>query len=133
MSDNSERREELVGYLAKSVEGANASDLFIIPNAPVYKKEKGSLSPLGELRTSEDTYALVEELYTLAGRDKRFQSFLQGGDDDFSLSVNGVNARFRVNVYRQRGCSLLAQRAWVSLPRWPVLLIGSTAPVPDTL
>lgn len=119
MSDNSERREELVGYLAKSVEGANASDLFIIPNAPVYKKEKGSLSPLGELRTSEDTYALVEELYTLAGRDKRFQSFLQGGDDDFSLSVNGVNARFRVNVYRQRGSLAAVMRVVpFGIPDW---------------
>lgn len=119
MTDNAARREELMGYLAKAAEDANASDLFIVPYAPVYKKENAALVPLGELCTNEDTRALVEEIYTLAGRGERFQDFLRSGDDDFSLSAKGVNARFRVNTYRQRGSLAAVMRVVpFGIPDW---------------
>lgn len=119
MADNAQRREELLGYLTKVAEDANASDLFIVPYAPVYKKENGALVPLGELRTDKDTYALVEEVYAISGREEHFQTLLRGGDDDFSLSVKGIKARFRVNTYRQRGSLAAVMRVVpFGIPDW---------------
>ena len=64
----------------------------------------------------EDSEVLVRELYALAGRS--IDRCLAAGDDDFSLAVSGV-ARFRINVYRQRG-SLAAVIRTVSfgIPDW---------------
>ncbi|MBQ4539058.1 MAG: PilT/PilU family type 4a pilus ATPase, partial [Oscillospiraceae bacterium] len=69
----------------------------------------------------EDTEKLVCQLYKMAGRS--IESYLQKGDDDFSLAVPGL-ARFRVNTYRQRG-SMAAVIRVVSfdIPDWQQLNI----------
>lgn len=78
-----------------------ASDVFLVPGAPVSYKLDGELTPLEEARVSpQRSKAYIEQIYALAGRD--MGEFLAAGDDDFSFSVAGL-ARFRVNVYRQRG------------------------------
>ena len=78
-----------------------ASDVFLVPGAPVSYKLEGKLQPMGEVRVMpEQSKTYIEEIYRLAERD--ISDFLASGDDDFSFSVPGL-ARFRVNVYRQRG------------------------------
>jgi twitching motility protein PilT len=78
-----------------------ASDVFLVPGAPVSYKLEGKLQPMGEVRVMpEQSKTYIEEIYRLAERD--ISDFLTSGDDDFSFSVPGL-ARFRVNVYRQRG------------------------------
>jgi len=63
----------------------------------------------------------VRQLYKMA--DRSIESYLQKGDDDFSLAVPGL-ARFRVNTYRQRG-SMAAVIRIVSfdIPDWKQLNI----------
>lgn len=90
----------LIEYLTHAAR-EGASDLFIVPGAPVSIKLDGQLRAIGEGKIMPDSgEALIREIYTLAGRD--MGRFADSGDDDFSFSVAGL-ARFRVNAYRQRG------------------------------
>lgn len=91
---------ELIQYLQPAVE-QGASDLFIVPGAPVSYKLEGLLKPMEEGRLSpERSESLLREIYAYASRD--MAPYEQSGDDDFSFSIPGL-ARFRVNAYRQRG------------------------------
>ena len=108
--------ENVLTYLTKAAE-ENASDLFIIAGESISMKKDGEIVSASEERLMpEDSEALVGELYGLA--DRSMDRYLAAGDDDFSLAVPGV-ARFRVNVYRQRG-SLAAVIRMVSfgIPDW---------------
>ena len=106
----------LTDYLTRATQ-LGASDLFIVPGAPVSVKLEGQLVPLEEervmpLRGDE----LIKEIYALAGREMK--EFCRSGDDDFSFSVPGV-ARFRVNTYRQRGSNAAVIRVVAfSIPDW---------------
>lgn len=103
-------------YLKQAVE-KNASDLFVVAGKSVSIKCEGELIAIQDGRLSpEESESLVREMYTLAHRS--IDRCMSTGDDDFSLSVTGL-ARFRVNVYRQRG-SLSAVIRVVSfgIPDW---------------
>ncbi len=68
-----------------------------------------------------ETEELVREVYTLA--DRPIDRFLKQGDDDFSFSMAGM-ARFRVNVYRQRGSMAAVIRVVAfDIPNWMDLSI----------
>ena len=114
----------LTDYLNRAAQ-LGASDLFIVPGAPVSVKLEGQITPLEEekvmpLRGNE----LIEEIYALAGRE--MDAFRRSGDDDFSFSVSGV-ARFRVNTYRQRGSNATVIRVVAfSIPNWRELGIPET-------
>ena len=105
-----------------------ASDLFIVPGAPVSIKLDGQLSGLDSEKIMPDSgQVLVREIYKLAERD--ITDFLNTGDDDFSFSVPGL-ARFRVNTYRQRGSVAAVIRVVAfSVPDWRQL--GIPEPVMD--
>ena len=91
---------QLKEYLEKAVSG-QASDLFIVAGGLLSAKQENKLVSLSQNRlSSQETEELIREIYQTAGRT--MDRFLQQGDDDFSFSVAGL-ARFRVNVYRQRG------------------------------
>ena len=91
---------QLKEYLEKAVSG-RASDLFIVAGGLLSAKQENRLVSLSLDRLSpRETEELIREIYQSAGRT--MDRFLQQGDDDFSFSVPGL-ARFRVNVYRQRG------------------------------
>jgi len=91
---------QLKEYLEKAVSG-RASDLFIVAGGPVSAKQENKLVHLsGDRLFPQETEQLIREVYDTAKRS--MDRFLQEGDDDFSFSVAGL-ARFRVNVYRQRG------------------------------
>lgn len=112
---------QLTDYLQRAVTD-QASDLFIVAGGPVCAKEENRLVPIsGDRVFPEETEELVREVYALANRP--MDRFLQQGDDDFSFSVSGM-ARFRVNVYRQRGSMAAVIRVVAfDIPSWKDLLI----------
>lgn len=80
---------------------AGASDIFIISGLPLTLKVNGVISRLkDEPMMPDDTRAVITEIYGLAVRNTA--RLTETGDDDFSFSVPGV-ARYRANVYKQRG------------------------------
>ena len=106
----------LTDYLQKAV-ADRASDLFIVAGGPVCAKTENRLVPISEDRVfPNETEELVREVYSLAERP--IDQFLKEGDDDFSFSMAGM-ARFRVNVYRQRGSMAAVIRVVAfDIPNW---------------
>ncbi|MBO5034685.1 MAG: PilT/PilU family type 4a pilus ATPase [Oscillospiraceae bacterium] len=91
---------ELMDYLKRAVQDG-ASDLFIVAGGPVSEKLGKHLMPISEEKVfPRETTKLISELFACSERP--MDHFQATGDDDFSFSVPGL-ARFRVNVYRQRG------------------------------
>ncbi|MBQ7858641.1 MAG: PilT/PilU family type 4a pilus ATPase [Faecalibacterium sp.] len=87
-------------YLKQAVEH-QASDVFFVAGGPVCEKLEGHIRRMDEQRLApQDTQQIIEGIYQAANRP--MAQYLQQGDDDFSFSIPGL-ARFRVNVYRQRG------------------------------
>ena len=117
----------LTEYLTHAAQ-MGASDMFIVPGAPVSVKLEGQLVQLEDdkiMPVCSD--ALVTELYALANRS--MDTFHRCGDDDFSVSLKGV-ARFRVNTYRQRNSTAAVIRVVAfSIPDWQEL--GIPSPVMD--
>ena len=112
---------QLTDYLQRAVTD-QASDLFIVAGGPVCAKEENRLVPISKDRVfPEETEELVRAVYAMAARP--MDRFLEQGDDDFSFSVSGM-ARFRVNVYRQRGSMAAVIRVVAfDIPSWKDLLI----------
>ena len=108
--------ESIQVYLERAVK-ENASDLFIIAGKAMSMKREGVIVPVTEERLlPEHTEVLVRELYALD--DREIAEKVTEWDDDFSLSLPGL-ARFRVNIFQQRG-SLAAVIRVVSfgIPDW---------------
>ena len=99
---------QLNQYLAKVINDGG-SDLFIAAGAPVSEKIGTDVEPItGERLDAHTAHNLVCQIYSEAGRDMTKANSL--GDDDFSFAVAGL-ARFRVNVYKQRGSMAAVLRA----------------------
>ena len=111
----------LTDYLQRAVTD-RASDLFIVAGGPVCVKKDNRLVPLSEDRVfPAETEELIREVYSQAGR--AMDRFLKEGNDDFSFSLPGL-ARFRVNVYRQRGSMAAVIRVVAfDIPSWSGLSI----------
>jgi twitching motility protein PilT len=108
MSDDSDARERIEGYMRRSVE-LKASDLYLTVEAPPMCAVYGELVPIGDgdgvKLTAADTRQLIYSLLN----DERRKIFDDTGDLDFSHGIAGVS-RFRVNIFRQRGaCGLVAR------------------------
>ena len=106
-------------YLQTAVED-QASDVFFVAGKPACEKLENHIRPMSDVRLmSTDTEEMVTDMYRAAGRS--MEQFRSRGDDDFSFAVPGL-ARFRVNVYRQRG-SVAAVIRLVSfdIPDWQKL------------
>lgn len=114
---------QLLSYLQKASDDG-ASDIFIVPGAPVSYKVEGLLKPMEDQRLNpERSENLIREIYHAAQRD--MTTYNATGDDDFSFSVPGL-ARFRVNTYRQRGSQAAVIRVVAfSVPNWKELGIPS--------
>ena len=91
---------ELLEYLETAVKN-NASDIFFVTGTPVSMKKDGHLAPIGTDPVKPDeAERLIRSIYEQARHG--METLLETGDDDFSFAAAGL-ARFRVNVYRQRG------------------------------
>lgn len=111
----------LMDYLTCAAQDG-ASDLFLVPGAPVSMKLEGQLKGLEEEKLMpSQSEGMIRELYSMAQRD--MTEFQKCGDDDFSFSVPGL-ARFRVNTYRQRGsCAAVIRVVAFDIPNWQQLHI----------
>lgn len=111
--------DKLMAHLTRAAKDG-ASDVFLVPGGPVSYKLDGQLIPLEENRVApQRSKAYIEQIYELAQRD--ITQFQETGDDDFSFSVAGL-ARFRVNVYRQRGSwAAVIRVVMFSIPDWKTL------------
>ena len=86
--------------LQKAIE-VSASDIFIVAGLPITFKCDGRQERMpGDILLPDRIQELVEEIYTISGRNR--SNLENGMDDDFSFAVSKLG-RFRVNVFRQRG------------------------------
>ncbi len=90
---------DITPYLKLMVE-KNASDIFLTVGAPVKIKIEGVVQSVGKT-------LLTPELVEAAARaimDERLRSeFAETMEADFAIALEDKSARFRVNVFRQRG------------------------------
>ena len=92
--------ESVKAYLEQAVE-QGAADLFLIAGKNITMKRGGAFFDANQERIMPaDSEKLVRELYDLAHRP--IPDNILVWDDDFALSLPGL-ARFRVNVFQQRG------------------------------
>lgn len=90
----------------------DASDVHITVGIPPMARISGSLTPLEEFMVTPDiSLAFAKEIMT----DKQWETFLETGECDFSISVPG-KYRFRVNTFRQRQSVAIALRLIKSSP-----------------
>lgn len=91
-----------INEVLKDISEKNASDVFIVAGRPLcYKKSEEFYNYSDEVLKPEVTKELISDIYRLAnGRD--FFHAIEEGDDDFSFSIKDC-ARFRANIYKQRG------------------------------
>jgi twitching motility protein PilT len=79
-----------------------ASDIFIVAGCPLSIKVNNLLERIDKHSLKkEDSKRLVDEIYALSNVHTN-TTLASKGDDDFSFSIPEV-ARFRVNVFMQRG------------------------------
>jgi twitching motility protein PilU len=90
---------DITPYLKLMVE-KTASDLFFTVNSPVKLKLEGQVSSVGRtLLTGDLTRAAAYGLMN----DYQVAKFEKNMEVDFAVSLPDRSARFRVNVFRQRG------------------------------
>jgi len=89
--------QELLELVAEE----NASDLHLSSGYPPILRINGKLIPLIKKRrlSSQDTQGLAYNLLN----DSQKMLFLNNKEIDFSLSLPGVDGRFRVNIFFQKG------------------------------
>lgn len=112
---------DLMEYLKRAV-ADKASDLFIVAGGPVSEKLEKRISSISAERIfPRETEELIRQVYSVAKRP--MDRYMEEGDDDFSFSVPSL-ARFRVNVYRQRGSMAAVIRVVAfDIPHWRDLSI----------
>ncbi|MCL6598565.1 MAG: type IV pilus twitching motility protein PilT [Alicyclobacillus macrosporangiidus] len=91
--------------LLAQAKAAGASDLHLSVNAPPVLRVNGELVAEGDPLSPADTEGMARALMT----SPQWEAFAAAGEIDFSFSLPGVS-RYRVNVYRQRGCVSIAAR-----------------------
>ncbi|GAX88491.1 type IV pilus twitching motility protein PilT [Effusibacillus lacus] len=97
--------KKIDSLLRETVE-RKASDLHVSVGIPPYLRIDGRLVPMGHPALSvEDCASLAKELLG----EEAWITFAETGEYDTSYSVPGL-ARFRVNVFRQRGTVSMALR-----------------------
>jgi len=97
---------DLQPYLKLVVE-KNASDLFLTAESPVKIKLEGKAVSVGKTElTPELTQAAADGIMN----DRQKAEFAETNECDFAIAMPDGSARFRVNVFRQRGRAALVLR-----------------------
>ena len=90
---------DITPYLKLMVE-KNASDLFLTVDSQVKIKLEGKVTPVGKtILTSELSKAAAYGIMN----DHQIAQFEENMECDFAIALEDGSARFRVNVFRQRG------------------------------
>ena len=110
--------ELMIEDLMESLVEIGGSDMHIQAGAPVYFRVSGKLAPIGEDPLSpQDSQKLI---FSMLNNTQRKQ-LEQNWELDCSYGVRGL-ARFRVNVYKERGCYAACLRALSSkIPNFDML------------
>ena len=82
------------------------SDMHIQASAPVYFRISGKLAPIGDDLSPQECQKLI---FSMLNNTQR-KDLEQNWELDCSYGVKGL-ARFRVNVYKERGCYAACLRA----------------------
>ena len=97
---------DITAYLKLMVE-KKASDLFFTVGAPVKIKIEGVVQSVGKT-------LLSPELVTSAAHgimdERQIEDFEESMESDFAIGLEDGSARFRVNVFRQRGDAAMVLR-----------------------
>ncbi len=109
---------DITPYLKLMVE-KNASDLFFTVDSPVKIKIEGKASSVG--KTVLDSNLVRAAAYGVMN-EHQIEYFEENLECDFAIALPDASARFRVNVFRQRGEVAMVLR-----------LIPSTIPTIDQL
>src|SRR6476660_5935428 len=100
---------QLITAMLKS--GGHISDLIFSPGRAPQGEKSGQLVELKfkglENLTPQDTRAIAYEL--MGKNETPIRKLEQDGSADLSYGINGV-ARFRVNIFRQRGSHAIVMR-----------------------
>ena len=94
--------EDLMEHLVEM----GGSDMHIQATAPVYFRISGKLTPIGDELTPQECQKLIFSMLNNTQRKELEQNW----ELDCSYGVRGL-ARFRVNVYKERGCYAACLRA----------------------
>ena len=110
--------ELMIEDLMESLVEIGGSDMHIQAGAPVYFRVSGKLAPIGEdPLTPQDSQKLI---FSMLNNTQRKQ-LEQNWELDCSYGVRGL-ARFRVNVYKERGYYAACLRALSSkIPNFDML------------
>lgn len=90
---------DITPYLKLMVE-KNASDLFFTVDAPVKIKLDGRVTSVGKTRLDGE---LVKSAAYGIMTERQVADFQETLEADFAIALDDRTARFRVNVFRQRG------------------------------
>lgn len=110
----------IIEDIMESLVEQGGSDIHIQAGAPIFFRIHGKLTPqpqFGEALAPEDAQQVIFQMLN----NQQRKHLEQNWDLDCAYGVKGL-ARFRVNVYRERGC-------WASCLR----ALGSTIPNADKL
>ena len=94
--------EDLMEHLVEM----GGSDMHIQASAPVYFRISGKLTPIGDELKPQECQKLIFSMLNNTQRKELEQNW----ELDCSYGVRGL-ARFRVNVYKERGCYAACLRA----------------------
>jgi len=97
---------DITPYLKLVVE-KNASDLFFTADSPVKIKLEGNAVSVGKTELSPE---LCKEAAYGIMNDRQIKEFEENMDCDFAIMLPDGGARFRVNVFRQRGRTAMVLR-----------------------
>lgn len=90
---------DITPYLKLMVQ-KNASDLYITVASQVKIKLDGQAVPVGKTMLTED---MTREAAYGIMNDRQIADFEENMESDFAIAMPDGSARFRVNVFRQRG------------------------------
>ncbi|MDR0570643.1 MAG: PilT/PilU family type 4a pilus ATPase [Clostridiales Family XIII bacterium] len=96
--------ESTITEVLEKAVALNASDVLLVPGLPVAYKINGNIKRFeAEKLQPSEIFRLIKGMYdVLPSRDIDGVASGRDGDDDFSFALPGL-ARFRVNVFKQRG------------------------------
>ena len=98
--------EMMIEDLMEQLVEMGGSDMHIQASAPVYFRISGKLTPIGDELTPAECQRLIFSMLNNTQRKQLEQTW----ELDCSYGVKGL-ARFRVNVYKERGCYAACLRA----------------------
>ena len=90
---------DITPYLKLMVQ-KNASDLYLTVNSQVKIKLEGQAVPVGKTSLTSD---MTREAAYGIMNDRQIAEFEENMESDFAIAMPDGSARFRVNVFRQRG------------------------------